>query len=351
MVAHDRSGKPISTPGLSLRLIRNPNWRRDTDVRPAYLDEIDFRGGFADPRVLVDKVLGGRASVTSNFPPPPPVLQSVLSGPHRRQLSILEGSASLLLELNTTIPPLTDANVRLAIAAALDRRRMSLLLGPAVTPPADHYLMPRFLKAARQGGAAVAAPPVLADPAGSLALAHAYLRRAGYPSGRYTGSARLRFVGIAVEARPVTDLIDLELRSLGFKLDTTAVPPEVAFERCGRPRERVAMCFGNSVAIFDDPETMLGQFAGSQIKPESNPDPAQLNDPTVNAAIARASVVSQAGARARAWAGVERLILARMPAVPLVYENLPYFRSADVQDFVNGYTGLSDACWMRLARG
>ena len=41
MVENDAQGKLIGyKPGKSIHLVRNPNWDKDTDFRPAYLDEI-----------------------------------------------------------------------------------------------------------------------------------------------------------------------------------------------------------------------------------------------------------------------------------------------------------------------
>ena len=41
MVANDAQGKLTGySAGKSIRLVRNPNWNKDLDFRPAYLDEI-----------------------------------------------------------------------------------------------------------------------------------------------------------------------------------------------------------------------------------------------------------------------------------------------------------------------
>jgi peptide/nickel transport system substrate-binding protein len=353
MVARDRSGKAFSTPEISLRLVRNPNWDRHTDFRPAYLDRIDIRGGFSDPRVLVHKVLGGGGLVTGAFPPSPAVLQQSLTGPRRKQLTIIPSTgpgAIAVFFLNTTVAPLDNVNVRLAIAAAVDRRRISLLAGPAIAPVQSHYLSSSYLQEAVRAGGSAATIPALANRSGDIALARSYLRRAGYPTGRYTGSATIQFVGIGLTLRPLEDYLDAVLHQLSFKVNYVVLDPGAANDRCGRPKERIGICFGGVVNDFHDPQAGLAPtFDGRSIQPVNNPNLGMLNDPTVNAAISRASVINEFRARARAWAEVDRMILQRMPAIPLFSENLPYWRSANVQNLVNDFTGLSDVCWMKLA--
>jgi peptide/nickel transport system substrate-binding protein len=48
MLKNDTSGKVLGigySPGKSATLVRNPNWNAATDIRPAYLDEIDVKIG------------------------------------------------------------------------------------------------------------------------------------------------------------------------------------------------------------------------------------------------------------------------------------------------------------------
>ena len=220
MVLRDGSGKAFSTPQVSLRLVRNPRWDHSTDFRPAYLDRIDIRGGFSDPRVLVNKVLNGRSLVTGAFPPSPAVLAQSLSGSRKQQVAVIPTTNSgtiALLVMNTTIAPLDDVNVRRAVAAAIDRRHISLVLGPSIAPLAGHYILPGFVQEARQAGGSDPTVPPLVNPGGNMALARAYMRKAGFPSGRYTGAAKLQFVAIGLTLRPVADYLDQPFRALGLR--------------------------------------------------------------------------------------------------------------------------------------
>src|ERR1035437_9406472 len=65
MVANDASGniKVGWNPGTFIHLVRNPNWKKSTDFRPAYLDTINYKEGASDPTVMTRQILDRKSVV------------------------------------------------------------------------------------------------------------------------------------------------------------------------------------------------------------------------------------------------------------------------------------------------
>ena len=58
MIENDASGKATGyEPGKRIHLVRNPNWDKSLDFKPAYLDEIDNLEGNDDPGVASRRIL------------------------------------------------------------------------------------------------------------------------------------------------------------------------------------------------------------------------------------------------------------------------------------------------------
>ena len=82
MIENDASGKAIGyEAGRRIHLVRNPNWDKTTDYKPAYLDEIDMPQGNDDTTIASRRVLEGESMLTGDFSPPPQVLAQVVKTP------------------------------------------------------------------------------------------------------------------------------------------------------------------------------------------------------------------------------------------------------------------------------
>ena len=99
-----------------VRLVRNPNWRRSTDLRPAAVSEIDLHGGFTNVDLMGRAVLFGSGEITETSPLTPALLRLVSQG-HRNQLAVFGANSLQLIRLDTTVPPLNNVNVRRAVLA------------------------------------------------------------------------------------------------------------------------------------------------------------------------------------------------------------------------------------------
>lgn len=343
MVENDERGQVTGyQPGKKIELVRNPEWRADTDFRPAFLDRITIESGFVNTAAAARRIVSGSAMVNGDFAPDPGVLQEVAEN-HPEQLTMVPAGATLYASLNTTIPPLDDADVRRAIVAATDRTALRLARGGDFTGPIATHFIPPGMPGFREAGG-IRGPDLdfLASPEGDPDVAAAYMRRAGYPSGRYDGDASLTMVtdntGIG---RRTGEIVRQAMAGLGLEVTARSVTQDSMYSKfCSVPRARVAVCPNVGwVKQFDDAQTMLDlPFNGLRIQPVNNSNWPQLNVPRINAAIERAAQITEPGQRARAWAGVDRRITAQAPAIPILWSSIPSIASPDVSNVITSST-------------
>jgi peptide/nickel transport system substrate-binding protein len=340
MVRNDRAGATVGyQPGRSIELVRNPSWDRATDRRPARLDAIRLRTNASDTTIAARQVLGGR-HLALDGPPPPTVLKRVVRSGGAQAARVPAGGYRFL-PLNTTLKPFDDVDVRRAVLAGFDREAIRRARGgPATGPLATHFLPPGIPGFAEAGGAAGPGADVLHAPRGDRALAARYLRRAGYPSGRYTGDERFLLVaGNNDTDRNVSAAVADQLGKLGFKTRVKYVPGDALFtDWCSVPGRKALTCAGSIgwLKDFPDPEPMLRPvFSGDAIaKPNNNTNFSQLDDPAVNAAMDRAATTT-GEARAQAWGRIDRMLVADAAAIPLQWDVMTLIHSKDVAGVPN----------------
>src|SRR3954462_643147 len=191
MVQNDASGKITGyQPGRRITMVRNPNWDKSTDWRPAYLDKIIVEEG-NDPNVGNRKILNGQSLIgnPTDLSPTPQFLKQNINGPKKDQLiaSTYTGRTRWV-SLNTKVKPFDDINVRKAVFAAIDRRAMNLAFGgETVGKIANHIIPPGVAGFEEAGGLAGPDFDFLKNPSGDQALAAQYLKKAGFANGKYNG--------------------------------------------------------------------------------------------------------------------------------------------------------------------
>jgi peptide/nickel transport system substrate-binding protein len=347
MVELDRHGSAVGyRPGVRIGLVRNPNWDRATDERPAYLDEIEIREGNADPALATRRILRGREMASGDFTPPPAELERALAK-FRDQLALPFVNGTRYVTLNTKLKPFDDINVRRAIVAGFDRQAMRLTRGgSSVASLATHFIPPGTPGFVEAGGAR--GPPVdyLANPAGDLDLAARYLRKAGYASGRYRGDDEIFMVGVTGgNDQRAAEVAQQSLTRLGFKVKLRLATVDVVVTRfCGTPSAHVYVCPNALWARdFADPQTMLDPtFNGDNIVPRGNVNISELDVPVVNRAMAKARLLVDETARAKAWGAIDRMITEQAAAVPISWDRYPLVHSADVVGVVSRYLAQFD---------
>jgi peptide/nickel transport system substrate-binding protein len=351
MVRNDDKGNTVGyQAGRLIELVRNPNWDPTTDPRPAHLDAIRIRTNATDATVAARQVLAGSHMVL-DVTPPPSILKRVASLPD--QAARLAAGGYRFLPLNTTIKPFDRVDVRRAVVAAFDRASARKARGGEVTGPlATHFLPPGIPGHEEAGGAAGSGFDFLAAPGGDPALAAAYMKKAGFPSGKYTGREEFLVVsGNAPSEQNAAEVVRAQLERLGFRIKLRFVPDDALFTNwCMVPSKKVLAC--STVAWlkdFPDPEPMLRPvFDGEAITHgPGNTNFSELDVPAINAAMDRARLLT-GEARIRAWAQIDTMIVNEAAAVPLQWDVATLIKSKDVAGVANVYFDSWDLSYTAL---
>jgi peptide/nickel transport system substrate-binding protein len=333
MFKNNSAGKVLGIgyqPGKSATLVRNPNWKAATDFRPAYLNEIDIEIG-GDLNVIGRQVLEG-SDMVENDSPEKTIVQLAYEK-FRSQLEISPGGGTRYIAVNNKQGPFANLDLRKAFWAALDRVAMNKAAGGSlVADVGTHFLYPEIPGFEDAGGLAGLQVDYNEHPEGAMAVAAKYMRLAGYPSGRYTGSKTLQVVGSTAHSEEA-EIADSTLRSLGFKTKLSLVDQSVMYAKyCGVPAEEIDVCPNVAWgADFPDGQAVLDvTFNGKNIIPSGNNNWGQVDNLTINAAMARAEQLSGMQARAKAWAAIDDELVADAAAVPVAFAKEPLIESKDV---------------------
>jgi peptide/nickel transport system substrate-binding protein len=347
MVKNDAAGNTVGyKPTQSIELVRNPNWNAATDYRKAYVDSIEIDEGNDNPSVAAPQILQGQNLIGGDVGPPVATLQSLLKK-KSPQLVLAPSGGIRFIALNTTFKPLTDINVRKAIIAGFDRDLVRKVSGgPVIGEVANHFIPPGIPGFDQAGGNAGTGVDFLANPKGDLDLAKSYMKKAGYPTGLYTGSEPLTIVGTSGgKAQKIAEITQNQLQKLGFKTKLQLVTQDSMYTQfCNVPAKQPAICPNVGwLKDFNDAQTLLGPtFNGNNIVPANNSNWPQLNVPAINDAMAKAQVETDSTKAAGQWAEIDKQITAQAPAIPWVWDNSPNIASENVKGVVNKFNSSWD---------
>jgi peptide/nickel transport system substrate-binding protein len=336
MITNDKTGKITGyTPGKRLELIRNPNWDAKTDYRPAYVDKIDWSIG-NDPTVMGRQILTGTDMVSGDTVPAPLVKLAVQK--YSDQIALVAGSGNRYIAMNTAIPPFDNENLRKAVYAATNKNSLRLTRGGPVTGDiATHYIGPGVPGYDEAGGAAGPQVDFNKNPNGDMKLAESYMKKAGFSDGKYSGP-RILLVADSEDPGSKTAQVFLQtLKQLGFDVNFRTVEHSAMYTNfCNVPKKKVQICTNVGwIKDFNDGDAWLDvPFNGKNIVPVNNSNWPQLNDPKINAAIAKAQEISDPKARAEAWGKLDQQITETAAAIPWLWDKLPNVRSKNVKGVI-----------------
>jgi len=341
MVKNDAQGNTVGyEAGKSIELVRNPNWDKSTDFKPAFLDGIQLTTNDSNASVSAQQVLtGSHLSLDTN--PPAAQLRDAVTN-RKGQFVQLPGGGYRYFPLNTTIKPLDNINVRRAIVAAFDRDAALKARGGKFTGDIPtHFLPPGIPGFEEAGGMAGPGFDFLKNPRGDMTVAANYMKKAGFPSGKYTGSEKLLLVSANADpGKAQAEVAKAQIEKLGFKITLRTVPQDAVYtEWCQQPKRKVAICGSAGwFKDFTDPQSMLDPtFKGANIfKEGGNNNLAQLDVPEIDAAMSKASAL-QGAERLKAWAEIDKQITSQAPAVPFDWDKTTIIWSKDVNGVGNPY--------------
>ncbi len=346
MVANDAKGKLTGyKAGKSIKLVRNPNWDKATDFKPANLDAINMKTNGADASVDAQQVLKGKGLALDTNPPAAELKQALQR--YKGQFVQIPSGGYRYFPLNTTIKPFDDLNVRKAVLAGFDREAaLKARGGKATGDVATHLLPPGFPGFEEAGGAKGSGLDYMANPRGDMALAAKYMKAAGYKSGKYDGKEEVLMIGATADpVKAQSEVAKAQLEKLGFKVKLRLVPQDAVYtEYCQVPKKKVAVCGGSGwFKDFQDPQSMLEPtFKGSNIAPDGgNNNLPQLNDPKIDAAMDKAALL-QGDERLKAYGEIDTMIMEQAAAVPFVWDKQTTIWSKDVAGAANDYGTLLD---------
>jgi peptide/nickel transport system substrate-binding protein len=336
MIANDKSGKVTGyTAGKRLELVRNPNWDPKTDYRPAYVDKVDWSIG-NDPTVLGRQVLTGKDSVNGDTIPAPLVKLAVQK--YKDQIALVAGSGNRYISLDTAKKPFSDENLRKAVYAAMNKNALRLTRGgPAIGDIATHFIGPTVPGYEEGGGAAGPDVDFNKNPNGDMTVAKKYLKKAGFPNGKYSGPPILMVADNADPGNKTAQVVLQTFKQLGFKVNFKSLEQGAMYTQfCNVPKKNVDVCtnvgwikdFNDGAAWLDVP------FNGKSIVPTNNTNWSQLDDPQVNAAIDHAKTISDPKQRAEAWGKTDDMITEKAAAIPWLWDKQANVRSKNVKGVV-----------------
>jgi peptide/nickel transport system substrate-binding protein len=353
MLPNDSSGKITGyTPGKEFSLVRNPSWDAKTDFRPAYFDKIVMKGG-NDLTVASRKILSGQGLLSGDFAAPPTAILKSALKTNKNQLLIEPSQGIRFIALNSTVKPFDNINVRKAIGALVNRNDLRTTRGgPTLGVIATHFIPPGIPGFDEAGGNP--GPQGLdwnSNPAGDLNVAMKYMKKAGFPSGKYTGPPLLMVGDNQPPASKTGEALQSQLEKLGFKLNYRQVLHATMLSKfCGVPKAKVAICpnlgWGKD---FTDAQSMIDPiFNGKGIVPVNNSNYAQVNDPKLNAKMDKAEEVVDVKARAQAWADIDKDITAGAYIIPWLWDNQVNFASKDVNAVRNKFNSSWDLAFSSM---
>jgi peptide/nickel transport system substrate-binding protein len=343
MVRNDSSGKLVGRdPGKKIELVRNPNWNKDTDFRPAYLDEITIEEGNDDLTVASRRTLQGDGLMCCDSGQPPiPILKRALTQ-NKDQVGRVSGGGTRWIALNTTQKPFDNINIRKGVIAGFDRNALRLTRGGAEIGPIANSFIPPGIPGHDESGGEKGFTDIdyMQNPAGDPALMKKYFDAAKAEGA--TPSSGGDLLTIATNADPGNQTAQVaqgQLQKMGFKLNYRKVPQDTLYTKfCGVPSSKYVICPNVGwFKDFTDPQSMLEPtFKGSAIKPQGNVNWSLLKDPKIDDAMTKASLATGED-RNKQWAAVNKMIVEQAVAIPYVWDDNVNLWSKDVTSVMNAY--------------
>jgi peptide/nickel transport system substrate-binding protein len=336
--------------GKQIVLSRNPNYTAGSDFRPAYLNQIVIQEGFTDTNSAVRKILTGSSMVNFDFSATGESLK-LAATQYPTQLSLTPAGGNRYITLNTSKPPFNNINVRKAVIAFSNRNALrDTRGGPLSGGLATHFIPPGIPGYQQAGGAAGPATlDYIQHPNGDPALAASYMKKAGYPSGKCTGSACT--VTMVSDNTPpgsnTAQVFKAQLTALGFNVQLHPVEHAVMYTKFCNVTANVPQVCPNVgwIKDFNDGQAMIDvPFNGATItgSPTNNANQALLNNSSINQALDSAKYITDSTQRAAEYGKIDDLIMQQAPAVPWLWDYEANVASSNVIPVIQEFEGLTD---------
>lgn len=319
------------TPEERIVLERNPEWSEEVDdVRPAYVDRMDWKLGFEND-VGVNQVIDGAYQLGMDVSPQGPALEQVVNDPELSQRLINESeTCTRYLYMNTSVKPFDQLEVRQAVNYAIDRSNIKRVFGGPITGPIATSIippgMPGYLSPEEYN------PFETPNMSGDMDRAKELMAQAGLEGG-FDGE--LLMVGASDPPHDrIAETVRADLEELGFtNLDVrTPAFPNQYTQFYSVPDKDVAI--GSSAGWckdYNDAFTFLDPlFHGDNILPSGNQNYAEIDDPELNSAIDEAASLTPGDERTAAWENANQLATESAVWVPWSWDESTIIYSEDL---------------------
>jgi peptide/nickel transport system substrate-binding protein len=339
MIQGEDKGNSIAsgyTPGKSLTLVRNPNWSASTYAGPykppAYLNQINISIG-GDPAVTGPQVLKGKDMVEFDTPTHATVQEAYQRYPS--QITFTTGAGDHYITLNNSQAPFNNVNLRRAVYANLDRDAIIKEKGGVLTgEPGTHFIYPGTSGFVQAGGYPGPNYPWNAHTSGDLTVAKQYMKKAGYPSGKYTGNATVTVVSSnnGQDELAINQIVKQDLTQLGFKVNLAQVDQSVMYTKCQNPKQEVDACpSGGWLRDFNDPFSILyPTLSSAAITPTVTNNFGQVKNATLDAMMQKAHTTLDPAKAAQLWGQADRYAVNQAVSVPEDFDNQPNVFASNV---------------------
>jgi peptide/nickel transport system substrate-binding protein len=199
--------------------------------------------------------------------------------------------------------------------------------------------MPGFQQA---GGDAGPGYDFYKNPNGNVALAKQYMKKAGYPTGMYTGAPLLAIADNQSPAKQTAEAVQQQLKAIGINLNLREVPHASMLQKfCEVPKAKVALCpnLGWGKDFFDSQSMIDPVFNGKNIVPSGNTNIAQVNNPAFNARISSAVSITDPAKRAQVYGQLDRDLTGQVYYVTWLWDNTVNFTSTNVRGVQSKFNG------------
>ena len=180
MIQNNAEGKAIGyRPTRYIRLVRNPNWEKSLDYKPAYFDEIEIQEGNEDLAVAGRKILEGESLMNGDFNPEGAVLRQAITR-HKDQIKIIPAGGGRWVAMNSKVKPFDNVNVRKGVVAGFDREALRLARGGELVGDIPTHVIPPGVPGHEEAGG-LQGPGIdfMSKPAGDAALLGRVLQEGG----------------------------------------------------------------------------------------------------------------------------------------------------------------------------
>jgi len=328
-----------------LDLVRNPSWSKSTDFRPAYVNEIVVKEGYQPETASLD-VLNGQSMVSGDYAAPPPDIAQKYLHSKASQFHVAPSQSVRYIAMNPKIKPLDNVNVRKAIIAATDRTALILTRGGSyIGIPATHMIPPGMPGFDQAGGNAGPGYDYYASPKANLSLAESYMKKAGYPSGKYSGPALSAVGDNASPAKETAEAFVQQMKALGFNIQLTEVPRSTLLSKyCSVPKSQPAFCptgaWGKD--FFDSQSELDPLLNGRNIAPSGNTNWAQANNPAIDKQLDAAAALTPPTSRASAYANINKAATGNAYYDDWIWDNQVDMWSTNVNWVYNKFNTTTD---------